>query len=741
MAEKKQYDSIIDAFLDEREPKWDDLEMADAKKSGEEVMDWSHQYVDTKFEDDIAESASRHTPLLGGKSGSHTYEDRIAEKEAASPRINAVTANRRMNDYKSKDGDNDSLMSEVTESIESAYTNSNLAENSAAKKEVSDAQVFKYVRDLLNQGVSPAKVAQKLEKLAELELFNRQSATDYLQRNAGLMGLAYLEPNTFMDKQTPTYEHTASKKTGSFAVVMETNTKNAQRFATEEEAKAAGQELFSRWMGMPKDWRVEPSDDPVNYRFDQEAYRAVPLAKVGSSNDCVAQKKAWDAAGIKPQAKSVKQISACNGCSYFKRNASTKTCTLYGLPLVANTEELTQIVNHLTAGVPTKQKHAALISIANGEGKHVHNPKVAEQTNVVKTADAKVRNQSKRASYQFGDNRESSKRFSSEHVGKMHSKGASLEQIYKWAEEKFGSVDTSFAFRGFVQTLRKSASGRIEIISKDLKFLNSIGIRNAEFVGKDKCASCDYHKKTALSPLMEYEETATDTIAPCVNCGANPSDFTYDEHNEVFCPECGEVQPISVEDFVGYQQAGGGKFSSKAGRVGQKFASKTVDAVRGKQAEEKEVVVTAAKVRALHQAGHSVAKIYTGAASKVGSVEARKAVAGFVEGMKKTPGKIAVSEQDRAFLIGKLGFKPEAVRMLDPQRRPVTQVVASVPDDQNLLSYPGMAKHAGEKKTVDGHAILAEFDLTGHQDMQDIDTSGPKRDDIEMNDSFKVDLE
>ena len=32
-----------------------------------------------------------------------------------------------------------------------------------------------------------------------------------MQRNAGLMGLAYLEPNTFMDKNSPTYERQASK--------------------------------------------------------------------------------------------------------------------------------------------------------------------------------------------------------------------------------------------------------------------------------------------------------------------------------------------------------------------------------------------------------------------------------------------------------------------------------------------------------------------------------------------------
>ena len=204
MAKKnREYDNIIDAMLDEREPDWKDLEMEDAKKSGEEQLDRTHQYVDTDFEDEIAESASRHTPVPPSKSAAHLYEQRIAEKEAAAPRINSVTAYRRMDEYKSDVGDNQSLMDEVTESLESAAKNNNLAENSAAKKEVSDAQVFKYVKDLLNQGVSPAKVAAKLEKLAELELFNRQNATDYLQRNAGLMGLAYLEPNSYMDKNTP----------------------------------------------------------------------------------------------------------------------------------------------------------------------------------------------------------------------------------------------------------------------------------------------------------------------------------------------------------------------------------------------------------------------------------------------------------------------------------------------------------------------------------------------------------
>jgi len=61
-----------------------------------------------------------------------------------------------------------------------------------------------------------------------------------------------------------------------------------------------------------------------------------------------------------------------------------------------------------------------------------------------------------------------------------------------------------------------------------------------------------------------------------------------------------------------------------------------------------------------------------------------------------------------------------------------------VPDGQNILSYPGMEKHAGEKKPTDGHAILAEYDLQGHHDMQDIDTSGHKLEDIEIGSTFRL---
>ena len=51
---------------------------------------------------------------------------------------------------------------------------------------------------------------------------------------------------------------------------------NGVRFATEAEAVEAGQELLSRWF-VPIDSRAAVSEDPVNYKFDFEAWRPVRL--------------------------------------------------------------------------------------------------------------------------------------------------------------------------------------------------------------------------------------------------------------------------------------------------------------------------------------------------------------------------------------------------------------------------------------------------------------------------------
>ena len=48
---------------------------------------------------------------------------------------------------------------------------------------------------------------------------------------------------------------------------------NALRFATRREAELYGAELLSRWF-VPTDARAAESDDPVNYRFNEELFFA-----------------------------------------------------------------------------------------------------------------------------------------------------------------------------------------------------------------------------------------------------------------------------------------------------------------------------------------------------------------------------------------------------------------------------------------------------------------------------------
>lgn len=51
---------------------------------------------------------------------------------------------------------------------------------------------------------------------------------------------------------------------------------NSVVVATKEEAEAAGKELLSRWW-VPTDSRAVESDEPVNYRFDFDAYKLQSL--------------------------------------------------------------------------------------------------------------------------------------------------------------------------------------------------------------------------------------------------------------------------------------------------------------------------------------------------------------------------------------------------------------------------------------------------------------------------------
>jgi len=636
--EKKPYTSIVDAFLDDREPDWKDLGLKDAQDSGEEQLDRSHQYVDEEFMDDIAESASRHTPLWPSRTGSveknaqkdrlerarGTHLDRMAAKDqhisgvAGSNQNWRVQATQHQEDYSTKLGDDDSLFAEVTETLESAASSGKVE-----KKNVSDAQVQKYVHDLLNQGMAPSKIAAKLKKLAEIELFNHQMATQYLQENAGLVGMAFLEPNTYMDKNSPTYER---EKHGS------------------------------------------------------------------TSNECVRQHEQWKKAGITPRAASVKQINACEGCQYFSKNGSSKTCGLYHLPVVGNTAELSPIVNKMTAGVPNKQKRAALVQIANGnDGSKVGSMPIAPKTSSSVSRHpslGSVEAQSKRVG------RTAATDFDSSHIAALHDKGHSLGAIFRAAEKKFGAFAAGKALREFVGSLRPNVNGQVVLAKADAEYLAKAGMHNQNFVAGAKCASCATH-----SAVVQKHKSAAN------------------------------VDYISRVPHTGFQES-------------------NPDQVRHEHRASKPEL-DASVIERYHKKGHSLEKIYKQASAKFGTAQASKAVKEFIASLKRKPIKVALSQIDCRFLKNKLADHNPIIGASKCASCTYRNGMHCGLTGGTLLSFPGMDKTAsnhkvGEGAPEDGRTILAEYDLMpnsgrpGDTKMADINMNPPERQDVQIGSSFEL---
>jgi len=83
-----------------------------------------------------------------------------------------------------------------------------------AERQMSDKEIAEYINKLLHEGHTPNEVDLKLKKLAELQGFNRQFATDKLRDEAGLVGYTFIEPNAFMEACPPTYERMQQKLGG-----------------------------------------------------------------------------------------------------------------------------------------------------------------------------------------------------------------------------------------------------------------------------------------------------------------------------------------------------------------------------------------------------------------------------------------------------------------------------------------------------------------------------------------------
>jgi hypothetical protein len=470
MANEKTYSSIIDSFLDDREPDWKDTGLKDAQESGDEVAGWAHKYVDSGFLDD--EAGDSHHTQVPPTSRSATLLNRLDEKENALPRIGMSprrTGGVHSEDYHNSRGD-ESLFEEVTMSLETAEASGKSKDEhgreGVANRNRSDEEVRGYVKRLLNQGTPPAKVAAQLEKLAEIELLNKKDnmGMNYLNEQQGLLGMAYLEPNTYMDENSPAYERekVGTEKKSVFCPKCNKDVKPERRHSIEYCPNC------NRNLGqMPKSGSAALDKGPERAR------------EAKTPDACVRQHNAWQAAGITPRAASVKKVAACDGCALFQN----KSCNLYHLPVVANAEELRAVVNRLTAGVPAKSKRAALIALANREQQRTGQVRIGGRP--IQKVSAKTVEQARR------EHLGASPGFTAATVEAQHKRGMGLEEIYKRGSLKVGSVQAGSAVRQFVASLRDRGT-KIHLSQIDCRLLKQkLGVNNA-IVGAVKCVDCSY---------------------------------------------------------------------------------------------------------------------------------------------------------------------------------------------------------------------------------------------------------
>ena len=460
-----KFQNYIDQFLEDIMPDMAEVNLGPAAESGKEQLERTHDFCDEDFLEGLSDDTNQHTQgPRGGKgtrTGSEQAADRIAEKEASFPRIrssqNIVRTAKALGD--------ESVFSDVVMELEEAKNH-----GFTEKREISEAEVQRYVKRLLNGGMPPAKIAMKIK--AELELFQHNMATDYLNRNAGLLGLAYIQPNEYMNKCPDTYERLKVKGAGKIAAksVKQINAcENCMFFSK----GAASDNPPSNW----KECGTCGGYHPPNF-----------------AGDCRDDKNRWPSG----------------------KTASSKTCNLYHLPIVGTQNELLTVVNKMTAGVPTKSKKAALVQIANKDAERTPmvnkivssrpaqvpyhtSPDAARQKMawlVCEACKGEGSQNGKECRACHGTGHESKKAsftLTASHVEKLYVAGNALEKIYNWAVGKVGSAQAGRAVREFVASL-KTNNTKIALSQIDCTFLKGkLGVQNA-IVGAAKCGSCVYRQ-------------------------------------------------------------------------------------------------------------------------------------------------------------------------------------------------------------------------------------------------------
>jgi hypothetical protein len=424
---KKEYSSIIDSFLAGREPDWKELGLKDAIKSGDTQLDRTHDYVDGDILDEIADSAanspsSYHTMLPSGGRG------RKKSTEESSPKIGSVPEDWARHSHNAIN--EDSVLGEALHSLESVHGN-----DTGLKKAISDADVIGRIDKILGSGLTAAAKSAALKKLGEIELFNKGMATDYLNRTAPQLGINYLEPNAYMDKNSPAYEREGvslastpdpaalekniEAKKGSGPAILASYGYVAGKTCTDCGATLMG---------------AETKGDRCNECLDKGASKSKEAAVEAPAPNVFTHE-------------SGASIKVGNGWSYRAKGGVEQNFGTSFKALIAFLNKIHVRQTPVEAG--QRSGEVSVMSSQGGMRRNVEQ-KFAHTTSQVAAQTI--------AEFDSGD------------VEKFRKAGQSLSHIYRFAEAKVGTLGASKAINEWLRG-KKQASGKLVLASADVDFL------------------------------------------------------------------------------------------------------------------------------------------------------------------------------------------------------------------------------------------------------------------------------
>lgn len=161
--------SLIDEMLSENEPNWNDLGLSKPKQIGDQFKDMSKAEADDTFLNEIGGN-SEHTIVPSARAASGAREPHPVKDSIK----------------------NDSALNDAFKTVAEVEGHNEL-------DAITQSEAENRISYLLSLGHKPSRVAGYMEKLAELQLFDKKTTAEFLESQAGQNGMAYIEPNFYMN--------------------------------------------------------------------------------------------------------------------------------------------------------------------------------------------------------------------------------------------------------------------------------------------------------------------------------------------------------------------------------------------------------------------------------------------------------------------------------------------------------------------------------------------------------------